>query len=141
MQQLIIDRSKWRTGGSISDPERLNKYGNTLLLNRQGYMCCLGFYCEQLGGIPKDKLLGISSPEALGLDDLGLDDINIITKLVIKKDHYDVEDDYTLLPTSFTSDAIEINDSPYIFSEERENQIVDHFKNHNVEVIFKNKYE
>ena len=136
MQQLIIDRSKWRTGGIISDSESLKKYGKTLLLNNQGMMCCLGFYCEQLGGIPKDKLLGISSPESLGLND-----INTITELVIKRDHYDVEDDYTLLPTLLTTDAITINDSADLSSEERENKIVNHFKNYNVEVIFKNKYE
>lgn len=134
MQQLTIDRSKWRTGGIIMDPEQYKKYGGTYLLNKEGMMCCLGFYCEQIGGISKDKLLGIASPE-----NLNIDDVHNIESLV-KKD-FDYEDDYTLLPSLFTSDAIEINDSPDISSEVREKQIVEHFKNHNVEVIFENEYQ
>lgn len=134
MQQLIIDRSKWRTGRVYLDNGSLKKYGSTLLLNRQGYMCCLGFYCEQLVGIPKNGLLGVPSPE-----ELNIDDIHNIELLVTKIDDY--EDGYTLVPTGFTTDAIEINDSISLSSKDREDQIVNHFKKIDVEVIFEKEYK
>lgn len=57
---VIVDRSKWRCGGN--GPSYL-EHGNgpTSLLNPQGYMCCLGFACEQLG-VERHALMGTASP-------------------------------------------------------------------------------
>lgn len=57
-QKFVIDRNRWRSGhnGSIKTGE-----GNTQLLNREGYMCCLGFISQQCG-VPDDKLLGSEWP-------------------------------------------------------------------------------
>ena len=67
---LIINRARWRTGG-MEDDSTGKSY--TALLNDKGYMCCLGFRCEQMG-IPKKDLLGLSSPEDLS-DDWDIPDL------------------------------------------------------------------
>ncbi len=127
MQQLIIDRSKWRTGGSVLNKDL--KYGKTQLLNTQGMMCCLGFYCEQIENLPKERLLGISDPQ--GFDDFYEESILI-------NNHY--RDQRLLINSEFTDNAININDDGDISSEEREKTIIKHFKTVDVEVIFKNEY-
>jgi hypothetical protein len=43
---FILDYSKWRCGGD--DSNKLGE-GETLLLNKEGYQCCLGQFCSQLG--------------------------------------------------------------------------------------------
>lgn len=120
MQQLIIDRSKWRTGGSVSNKDL--KYGKTQLLNTQGMMCCLGFYCEQIENVSKEHLLEMTFPEEV--------DIICSTSILIRE----------YVDTVFTEHAININDDSDISSEEREKAIIKHFNEINVEVIFKNEY-
>ncbi len=41
---FTIDRSKWRTGGHS---ENKTGEGGTALLNKEGFMCCLGFMSLQ----------------------------------------------------------------------------------------------
>lgn len=117
---LIINRAKWRTGGAYN----YNKTGkgHTALLNKQGYMCCLGFRCHQMG-IPEKDLLGLSSPEELA-NNWTIPDL--IT--------YDGDD------TSFTLKAIRINDDANCFQPEREKRIKKHFATIGVTVEFKGKY-
>lgn len=124
MKQLIIDRSKWRTGGIAYD----ETHGNTQLLNEQGYMCCLGFYCLQLGEVSKNEILGIGLPE-------DLNNVNVYDDAML---HLVNEDD--LRNTHFTHRAIDINDSEELTNEERENNIQEHFKQIDVEVMFTNDY-
>lgn len=58
-KKFTIDRSKWRSGGyGINAIGR----GGTRLLNHEGYMCCLGQICLQLG-INKSLLLVKHTPE------------------------------------------------------------------------------
>lgn len=47
MRTIVIDRAKWRTGHT----SEFNKtgLGSTRLENIEGYCCCLGFACAQLG--------------------------------------------------------------------------------------------
>ena len=58
--KVVIDRSKWRTGGS-------SRYhtgnGDTMLENDDGYMCCLGFCVKALG--KTYETLGNSHPADL----------------------------------------------------------------------------
>lgn len=56
-KQIKIDRSKWRCG-SQNGPGYAHGKGKTMLLNSNGYMCCVGQMCEQLG-IHRDSLLGV----------------------------------------------------------------------------------
>lgn len=118
---LIINRAKWRTGANSIDPSYRTGKGYTALLNEEGYMCCLGFRCHQMG-IPKKDLLGISSPEDLS-DDWDIPDL------------VNGCDD-----TSFTDQAIRIND---IDQEQntREKEIKKHFATIGVTVEFTGKYK
>jgi hypothetical protein len=50
--EFVLDVSKWRSGGTGS--EKLGR-GDTLLLNRQGYQCCVGQFLEQCG-VPREHL-------------------------------------------------------------------------------------
>lgn len=54
---LTIDRSKWRKGGENFD----HVQGLTKLLNKEGYMCCLGFDALA-SGIPREVILGRDTP-------------------------------------------------------------------------------
>lgn len=106
---LIINRAKWRTGAHSIVPSYRTGKGHTALLNKEGYMCCLGFRCEQMG-IPKKDLLDKSGPVDLSND-------------------WDIPD--LLNPigtsTSFTQQAIRINDYSCYISKEREEKIKEHF--------------
>jgi hypothetical protein len=118
---LIIDRSKWRTGGDIGTNNETGK-GATALLNKQGFMCCLGFRCNQMG-IPKRLLLNMGTPE-------DIQDWNI-PDLVDEEDGKD---------TTFVRDAVEINDDYSLTSKEREKKIIEHFATKDIKVEFVGSY-
>lgn len=126
---LTIDRSKWRTG---SDGPHHTGKGLTQLLNKQGFMCCLGFRCNQMGVLKKD-LLGKSEPNDLS-DEYDIPD------LVEDKPIYDWLGAMYYENTDFTREAIQINDDNSLTKKERERRIKEHFQKINVKVIFKNKY-
>jgi hypothetical protein len=128
MQQLIIDRKKWRTGGDSVELRRLK--GPTSLYNDMGYSCCLGFYCRKIGGIRNNVLLDVGSP-----DNLNIKDFTKIELLVSRDSRDEVYDG-----SVFSQEAIDINDDDSLSNEEREAAIIKHFKKVDVEVIFKNKY-
>jgi hypothetical protein len=119
MQELIIDRSKWRTGGSNFN----YRFGGTELLNDKGMMCCLGFYCLQIGNKSKQEIFEIALPETLG-DYTGIEPL-------VKGSGYNSE---------FTEDAVSINDAESLLNEFREIQIHQHFKIINIDVKFINEY-
>lgn len=128
MQQLIIDRKKWRTGGDSVELRRLK--GPTSLYNDMGYSCCLGFYCRKIGGIRNNVLLDVGSP-----DNLNIKDFTKIELLVSRDSRDEVYDG-----SVFSQEAIDINDDDSLSNEEREADIIEHFKKVDIEVIFKNKY-
>lgn len=128
MQQLIIDRKKWRTGGDSVELRRLK--GPTSLYNDMGYSCCLGFYCRKIGGIRNNVLLDVGSPE-----NLNIKDFTKIELLVSRNSRDEVYDG-----SVFSQEAIDINDDDSLSNEEREADIIEHFKKVDIEVIFKNKY-
>jgi hypothetical protein len=116
---LIIDRAKWRTGGHSY--ENRTGLGITELLNSNGFMCCLGFRCHQMGILEKD-LLYTSLPSGLS-------------------ENWDIPD--LIDPygnTEFTTTAALINDNYDITSKEREKRITKHFATIGVTVEFKGKY-
>lgn len=115
---LIINRAKWRTGRTEDD---FTGKGYTALLNKEGYMCCLGFRCEQMG-IPKKDLLGKSSPQDL-CDDWDIPDLV-----------------YNTNDTSFTDQAMRINDMSQK-EKTREKEITEHFATIGITVEFTGKYK
>ena len=116
---LIINRAKWRTGSKST--VQTGK-GDTELLNEEGFMCCLGFRCHQMG-IPKKDLLGMGIPACIAAD-------------------WDIPDLLTSPGKNsvFTSKAVSINDDSSLTSEEREIAITKHFATIGVTVEFKGKY-
>lgn len=125
---LIIDRAKWRTG-HYSD-NRTGR-GDTQLLNDEGYMCCLGFRCLQMG-VPEDELLNVTSPGDLGrkwqVPDL------VLKKPKINGGHKDYD-------TDFSYEAMDINDDIHLTPKEREQKIIKHFAKKNIIVEFVGKYK
>ncbi len=122
---LIIDRSKWRSGGFTGINE--TGKGTTFLLNEEGYMCCLGFRCHQMG-IPKKDLLDKGAPWELSYDwDI--------------PDLLDDDDERIYSDSDFTDEAIAINDDPSLTPAEREKAIKNHFKKIGVTVEFTGKYK
>lgn len=67
---LVINRAKWRNGGDSNDlqdtydADKCDKFGETFLLNDDGFMCCLGFDAVACG-IPKNDILNTSDPISL----------------------------------------------------------------------------
>lgn len=118
---LKIDRSKWRTGGNWG--KHRTGEGDTELLNKEGYMCCLGFRCNQLG-VPKKDLLGVSSPRE--------------TKWEVIPD---LLDDLTYFNTIFCQDAMSINDDKNLTPKKREERIKKHFAKKKTRVVFTGKYK
>lgn len=128
MEKLIIDRSKWRTGRDI-----INETGNsTLLLNHEGFMCCLGFDALRCGIEPED-IKGIGEPDAL--KDHLFDKISHLVTIVDESDGTS-----SIIDSDFAMEAIAINDAFYSSQEERENDIKKHFATIEVEVEFIGEY-
>jgi hypothetical protein len=123
MQELIIDRSKWRTGGSGFAHALDDIYGTTYLLNPKGFMCCLGFFCLQIENRTPDEILGVPDP-------VGLDNITRGSNLI--------GDDGFNKP--WVSSAININDGGGLSKETREERIQSIFKENGFDVKFINKY-
>lgn len=102
-KEIIIDRSKWRTG---ADSCNSTGTGSTLLLNDEGYKCCLGFVTQQA---TKKAIKNKLSPASCGYNvpDLTINGAN----------------------TTLTSEAMRINDSVKTTPEEKEKALKKLFKN------------
>jgi hypothetical protein len=133
MKQLIIDRSKWRTGGDIDEKYQTGE-GETRLLNAQGYMCCLGFYLKDVAKLNKMILIEQAAPRwFIGLKEIY--DNNDDVKLLVRK----INDDY-YLNSDFCQSAIHVNDDVNLPSDEREETLKTMFLEKGVEVSFINEY-
>ena len=60
--EVVIDRTRWRTG---QDSVCSTGKGDTLLRNKSGYQCCLGFLAKTV--IPKETITGHSEPHQLNV--------------------------------------------------------------------------
>lgn len=125
---LIIDRSKWRTGGDEESKNRTGK-GKTKLLNGYGSMCCLGFEAKRCG-IPLKNLFGVEMPDG------------IIKKYTRKISHLVVHHEFFghSANTGFAIYAMDINDDCDFTAKDREIKIKEHFKTIGINVKFINKY-
>lgn len=121
MKKLILDYSKWRSGGS-GGSYKIGK-GNTSLLNDQGYMCCLGQFALQLGAEEKD-VLNTLAPAGIN---------KRIPELT------DMSSEYCKENNAFSRRAIEINDHPSTTPEIKIEQLTELCKNHNFELEVINK--
>ncbi len=105
ISEVIIDRSKWRCGAeraySLGDDDEISHgKGDTMLLNDEGYKCCLGFACEQLGGCSEDELHGCSVP----MDFMDTHDDRMLPYLI-------EQGSVTYRSTRLTNSAMKYNDA------------------------------
>ncbi len=118
---ITIDRSKWRTG---REGPNSSGVGRTSLLNKEGYMCCLGFFCLQRG-IEEVYLGGIYTPYSINplL-------FNKIPELLFGSD----------MNSDFTWDAMSVNDNDLLTREDRENKLIELFKEEGITLEFVGNY-
>jgi hypothetical protein len=129
MEKLVIDRSKWRTGASGNSNTGV---GSTSLLNDQGYMCCLGFFCLS-AGLKENDVRGAGTPRDAIFD-------HNINLMPIAESNSD-DDDGIYIDTHFCDGAVNINDSETIDSKTREIEIKNHFATVGIEVEFIGEYK
>lgn len=117
--KIQIDRSNWRTGFYGK-----NQTGNdiTLLKNESGYKCCLGFICEHFIG---DSILNISTPRELKID---------IPDLTSTKNNLFWEN------TTLAHEAMGINDHEITTPQEKEQLLLELFKDSCYELEFIGEY-
>ena len=121
--KVTINRARWRTGlHSVNQTGT----GETLLLNDEGYMCCLGFICAA-SGVPAvrlyDKVIPCNLPKSLkntlpGLKYLLSENPNV----------------------SLASKATKINDDRSTTSHEKEQKLLELFKNSEFDIEFTGDY-
>ncbi len=118
--KYTIDRKTWRRGGDVYDEQ----FGETSLLNPQGFMCCLG-QCLLQEGLTKDKLLNTPDPA-------GSEVANSFATVG------DGESFDYYLNTSLAKKAMTVNDNPDLQDVEREEKLIQLFKDNNLEIEFIN---
>lgn len=122
MEKLIIDRTKWRTG---SCGETATGKGDTALLNKEGFMCCLGFECLRRG-FTEDEISGQPEPETMIFDDR------------FEKDRFGDMVNDSGHNKSWVDQAISINDDILTTLKEKEEKIQKIFAGQGIEVEFIN---
>lgn len=127
MAKFIIDRSKWRCGGSgFGGNVNRRGHGVTYMLNLEGYMCCLGQVAKQLG-VSDEAQRRKRNPCHVGAECL-------VGILITSTGSRGVED------TDLADRAIEINDDKTIGPAERERLLAEHFATHGHEIEFIGDY-
>lgn len=115
--KLVLDYSKWRSGLRGHNSVGL---GFTKLKNEEGYMCCLGQWCQQLG-VPNEELENNSEPWSLKTTV----DISLFTQ----------SDNWGGLKNSkLASSAIFINDELGTSPADKINKLTTLLASHNIEL-------
>jgi len=122
--KVTIDRSKWRCG---DDGRERAGVGSTRLLNREGYMCCLGFITRAV--YPDLRIQDVLYPMRLGC---------IVPGLSEKGTFRDCPD--ALIDTELTVRAVSINDSKRLTREGREKQLLELFEDSPYALEFVGEY-
>ena len=120
--RFTVDRSKWRCGGQTGNG-RPHGDGETRMLNREGYRCCLGFAAAQLG-TPDDVMLGTATPAAC-MDAGPLVELRCDTKF----------------NSILSKRAFGLNDNDALSREDREQRLTVLFAEHGHELVFEGSYE
>lgn len=113
MTEFTINRENWMT----PDHPKWNNVNN--LVNPNGTMCCLGFFCNRIARIKKEDMVDVPLPS-----DLGYYEKPSIEAAISKED-----------------DLADINDSKKIDAKEREKRIAAIFKTLGYKVKFVGKYK
>jgi hypothetical protein len=126
--KVTIDRAKWRTGRNSANA---TGSGYTFLLNSKGYMCCLGFCCKAAG------ILDAAIDEILEPSDLCKVDKEAekkIGSLVINVINHP-------LNSRLSRAAMAINDNESTTAAEKEEKLLELFKDSEFELEFTGGYQ
>lgn len=118
---FYVSRRKWARGGANTP------YGSYLYLKDTRKMCCLGFFCNQMG-IPKKDMNDLGDPAEIINAKKEWEDIPYLV----------VQDTYTERAenSSLANNAIQLNDLPNISEKEREERLKGLFAQHGIELEF-----
>ena len=110
MKKIRINRAKWRTGKYAK-----NKTGNgpTLLINNDGYKCCLGFIAQQVSHCKVNELYSCGMP-----NELTFTVKNLSTKI----------ENNRIINTDLTKYAVLINDNLETTPKQKEQKLKRLFK-------------
>ena len=123
---ITIDRAKWRTGDDHGP--NITGYGQTELLNKEGFKCCLGFLCQQ---VSKKKVKGRLTPSDMGCSIPELNELRYVCR-------YNSDDKY--FDTVLSNKAMNINDDEDTDPKEKERLLKELFKDTRYKLVFKGKY-
>lgn len=120
---VAIDRSKWRSGDN--GPYKTGT-GNTELLNDSGCMCCLGFITEAV--CPELDILSTADPSTAGAS---IPELNVPITCGYTVDY---------VHTQLADKAIEINDNGQLPAAEKEQKLIELFKDSMYALEFVGEY-
>ena len=132
--KVRINRAKWINGAYGAYGES-NGYGYTSLCNEMDMRCCLGFAINQVCNIKYEDLEGVASPIEICV----LKNKKLTNKLSLFINNISTEG-YAVEETLFTQEAIKINDDSMISLENREEMLIELFKENNIELTFYGNY-
>lgn len=136
--KVVIDRSKWRTGGG-----GLNQTGEggTSILNDEGYMCCLGF-CMNASKLAKKDLLHKDTPASTlnGLRCNSNKVSGILRSTGVRALTSPTVFSGCFASTELTNEAIDINDAYSTTPEQKEKQLLELFKDSVFDIEFTGSY-
>jgi hypothetical protein len=124
--EFTIYRDSWRRGGENELNHRQS--GETMLLNVDEMMCCLG-QCSFESGVPLEHLLEVPEPAEI--------ESQVCSGILgIFVSRYEVVDPPSWGNSAFTKDAILINDDNKISDSEREMQLTTLFRSQGHSLTF-----
>lgn len=127
MAHYVIDRSKWVCKSYEFNSKQRIKMGESMLVNKQGRMCCIGFMCLQ-EGVDKKALYNAWTPATLHLRR-----VKNIPQWMLSSD-FGLEDKTTCSPV-VEHLICDVNDAYGVDVERKEELIKEHLKaiGHSVE--------
>jgi len=121
---FTIDRATWRCG---QEGDFKRGKGDTALLNKEGYMCCLGQIARQCG-FDDEQLMDTAGPDGIETGE--------VTGFLRQ---HDIDDDggyRYVLNTRLAADAMDINDDKDLTHEQRETKLKALFAQEGYEIKF-----
>lgn len=125
--EFVIDRSKWRCGNY--GPNAVG-FGDTELLNEEGYMCCLGQIACQLKW-PKEVIRYQGEPSECDIEDKKVNK-SILTREIGGYSKI-------IANSEFANEAIDINDNEDTTVKEKEKALKELAKEHGLKIKFVGK--
>ena len=131
-KSFTIDRSPWRCGGDASwETDAIRGAGLTMMLNDEGFKCCLGHIASQCG-FSDEQLLSLAEPYEVVEPNSELS-TGFLTK-INSKDGGFVEN------TKLAEDAMGINDDCKLSDEQRESKLAKLFQKAGYSLSFVGEY-